>query len=94
MVETEELVEVVSKEKKTPVCEIIVHNDDVNSFEWVITSFIEILQHEAIQAEQCAMIVHNNGKCAVKRGSYKELEPKCTALLDRGLSATIDFKEV
>lgn len=94
MVETEELVEVVSKEKKTPVCEIIVHNDDVNSFEWVITSFIEILQHEAIQAEQCVMIVHNNGKCAVKRGSYKELEPKCTALLDRGLSATIDFKEV
>ena len=70
--------------------EIILYNDDVNTFDWVIECLIEICEHNALQAEQCAVITHYKGKCSVKSGSYEELEPKCTALLERGLSAQIE----
>jgi ATP-dependent Clp protease adaptor protein ClpS len=69
--------------------EIILYNDDVNTFDHVIKTLIAVCEHTPQQAEQCAMIVHYNGKCTVKSGSYKELEPKCTRLLDAGLSAEI-----
>ncbi len=72
-----------------PVREIILHNDDVNTFDHVIECLVEICGHDPIQAEQCAWIVHYNGKCSVKRGTFDSLEPRCTALLDRGLSAAI-----
>lgn len=72
-----------------PVRDIILHNDDVNTFDHVIACLMEICGHEPIQAEQCAWIVHHNGKCAVKRGTFDQLEPHCTALLERGLSADI-----
>ena len=69
--------------------EIILYNDDINTFDHVIKTLIAVCEHTSQQAEQCAMIVHYNGKCAVKTGSYKELEPKCSRLLDAGLSAEI-----
>jgi ATP-dependent Clp protease adaptor protein ClpS len=69
--------------------EIVLYNDDVNTFSWVIRSLVEICEHDRIQAEQCALIVHTKGKCGVKNGSYEELEPRCSALLERGLSAEI-----
>ncbi len=69
--------------------EIVLYNDDVNTFSWVIRSLVEICEHDHIQAEQCALIVHTKGKCGVKNGSYEELEPRCSALLERGLSAEI-----
>lgn len=69
---------------------IIIFNDDVNTFDWVIQCLIEICEHAFEQAEQCAWIIHTKGKYAVKHGSYKTLEPMCTALCDRGLSASID----
>lgn len=69
--------------------DLIVFNDDVNTFDHVIDSFIKICKHEAVQAEQCAWIIHFSGKCQIKSGTYEELEPMCTALLDRGLSAEI-----
>ena len=72
-----------------PVKEIVLHNDDVNTFDHVIDSLVDICGHEPIQAEQCAWIVHHNGKCSVKRGTFDQLEPRCTALLQRGLSAEI-----
>lgn len=72
-----------------PIKEIVLHNDDVNTFDHVIFSLMEVCGHEPIQAEQCAWIVHHNGKCSVKRGTFDQLEPRCTALLDRGLSAEI-----
>ena len=72
-----------------PVRDIILHNDDVNTFDHVISCLMEICGNDPIQAEQCAWIVHNNGKCAVKRGTFDQLEPRCTALLERGLSADI-----
>jgi len=68
---------------------IIVFNDDVNTFDHVIDSFMKILNHSAVQAEQCAMIIHTKGKCKVKDGDYSELVPLCSAILDRGISADI-----
>lgn len=69
--------------------DLIVFNDDVNTFDHVIESLIKVCSHDTIQAEQCTWIIHHNGKCQVKRGSYERLEPMCTALLDRGISAEI-----
>lgn len=68
---------------------IVVFNDDVNTFDDVIESLIEICGHDSIQAEQCTLIIHFKGKCTVKNGSFEKLEPMCTALLERGLSAEI-----
>lgn len=64
-------------------------NDDVNTFDFVIETLVEVCGHEYLQAEQCAYIVHYKGKCAVKHGSYEELEPLCSEMLRRGLSAEI-----
>jgi ATP-dependent Clp protease adaptor protein ClpS len=69
--------------------QLIVFNDDVNTFDFVIESLIKICKHDPIQAEQCAHIIHFTGKCAVKHGDWETLEPMCTALLDRGISAEI-----
>jgi len=69
---------------------IIVYNDDVNTFEHVINSFIDVLKHTVEQAEQCAFIIHTKGKCKVKQGDYSELVPLCSAILDRGISAEIN----
>jgi ATP-dependent Clp protease adaptor protein ClpS len=70
--------------------DLIIYNDDFNTFQHVIVSLCEICDHEPIQAEQCAMIIHNTGKCGVKRGTAQDLQPMCEALLDRGLSAKIE----
>ena len=70
--------------------DLILHNDDVNTFEFVINTLVEICDHNPLQAEQCAFLVHHKGKCGVKRGSYADLEPICLALLNKGLSVTID----
>ncbi len=69
--------------------EIILYNDDVNSFDHVIETLIYACDHTSEQAEQCSIIVHYKGKCAVKTGAYKELEPRCSMLLEAGLSAEI-----
>lgn len=69
--------------------EIILHNDDVNTFEHVIVSLMDICDHDPLQAEQCAWLVHYTGKCSVKRGSFEILRPLCEALCERGLSADI-----
>ncbi|MDY7394872.1 ATP-dependent Clp protease adaptor ClpS [Aureibaculum sp. 2210JD6-5] len=69
--------------------EIILFNDDVNTFEHVIESLIDVCNHSSVQAEQCAYIVHYKGKCAVKTGEYDELKPRCSRLLELGLSAEI-----
>ncbi len=69
--------------------EIILYNDDVNTFDFVIDSLINVCDHTVEQAEQCTILVHYKGQCAVKTGEYKELEPRCTKLLELGLSAEI-----
>lgn len=69
--------------------EIVLFNDDVNTFDHVIETLIRICEHTSEQAEQCAMIVHYKGKCVVKTGTLDELKPKCSALLSAGLSAEL-----
>lgn len=69
---------------------LIVWNDEVNTFEWVIQTLMEVCGHSLEQAEQCAMIIHTKGKYAVKRGSYEELKPQCDAITERGIGATIE----
>jgi ATP-dependent Clp protease adaptor protein ClpS len=69
--------------------EIILYNDDVNTFEHVINCLVQICDHTLLQAEQCAFLVHYTGKCAVKTGSLEELVPRCSALLEEGLSAEV-----
>ena len=69
--------------------EIILYNDDINTFDHVINSLVAYCKHTFEQAEQCAYIVHYSGKCAVKSGSYEELEPICRKLLEVQLSAEI-----
>lgn len=69
---------------------LIVYNDDVNTFDFIIESLITVCKHEREQAEQCAHIIHFKGKCAVKVGSFRKLQPLCEALADRGISAVIE----
>lgn len=71
-------------------CSLVVWNDEVNTFEWVIETLMEICNHTQEQAEQCAMIIHSHGKYAVKHGGYNELKPMCDAITDRGIGATIE----
>jgi ATP-dependent Clp protease adaptor protein ClpS len=74
----------------TPSYSLIVWNDEVNSFDWVIETLMEVCGHDLEQAEQCAMIIHNKGKYAVKNGDYDTLKPMCDAITDRGIGATIE----
>ena len=76
-------------EKEVNQNEIVLFNDDVNTFDHVIDSLIEICEHTLEQAEQCAILVHYKGKCTVKTGEYKDLKPRCLQLLTKGLSAEI-----
>lgn len=69
---------------------IIVYNDDHNTFDWVIESFVSVCRHNAAQAEQLSYLIHFKGKATVKTGSKKELKPIKDALVDRGLSAVIE----
>ena len=72
-------------------CNLIVWNDEINTFEWVIDTLMEICGHSHEQAEQCAYIIHFQRKYAVKNGSYDELKPKCDAITDRGIGATVEM---
>jgi len=78
------------KEKIIKVEALVIYNDNVNTFDHVIESLIKICSHQSEQAEQCAYIIHHKGKCVVKSGEFKKLRPMCEALLERGLSATIE----
>lgn len=69
---------------------LILHNDDVNTFDFVIESLIEVCNHDEEQAEQCALITHYKGKCDVKKGDFETLKPMKDKLLSKGLQVTID----
>ena len=88
--DTEVLLEldIITKEEKEK--NIVLFNDDVNTFEWVIECLTKYCGHDFIQAEQCATLVHYKGKCIVKSGSIDKLKPICEVLLEKGLSAEIN----
>jgi ATP-dependent Clp protease adaptor protein ClpS len=69
---------------------LVLFNDEVNTFEYVIDSLMDVCKHERQQAEQCSIIVHHNGKCEIKQGEYQKLKPMKEALAERGLSVTIE----
>ena len=82
--------EVLEKELIESEKSIVVYNDDFHTFDYVIETLIKVCQHDLIQAEQCTYLIHYTGRCIVKRGNYQKLEPLCSALLEKGLTAEID----
>ncbi len=69
---------------------LIVWNDEVNTFDWVIQTLVEVCGHEPEQAEQCTMIIHFKGKCSVRSADYETLKPMCESILERGIQATVE----
>lgn len=88
--ETEELVETDELTDTGGFAQLVVYNDDVNTFEWVIECFIDVLQHSQAQAEQLSLLIHFKGKAVVKTDTFDALKPKKDALVERGLSAVIE----
>jgi len=89
----EELEEVLVEEEISDtgnICQLIVYNDDHNTFDWVIKCFIDVLEHGSEQSEQLAMLIHFKGKASVKTAPKNVLKPKKDALIERGLSAVIE----
>ena len=84
-----EEVEVLDEIRVSELCELVVFNDDVNTFEHVIDTLIKVCKHTADQAEQCTLIIHYKGKCSVKLGNFEELKPMRQGICDRGISAEI-----
>ncbi|MFT4696915.1 MAG: ATP-dependent Clp protease adaptor protein ClpS [Flavobacteriaceae bacterium] len=81
--------DVAIAEKESTQHQIILYNDDVNTFDHVVDTLISACEHTLEQAEQCSIIVHYKGKCGVKTGTYDELKPRCTMLLNADLNAEI-----
>ncbi len=79
------LEELIDKEER----DLVVYNDDVNTFDHVTKILIKVCKHTQEQAEQCTFIIHYKGKCAVKKGSVEKLKPMCQAILDAGIQAAI-----
>jgi ATP-dependent Clp protease adaptor protein ClpS len=88
--ETQEELDILELSEIEELRDLILYNDDVNTFDFVIDALVQVCKHDLVQAEQCTYLVHYAGKCAVKRGEFTKLEPLCSALLDRGLSAEIE----
>lgn len=82
--------EITTETTAVEVRRLIVHNDDHNTFEWVIETLISVCKHSAEQAEQCSYIIHSKGKYAVKHGTYKTLRPMKEAISERGINVTIE----
>lgn len=81
--------EVQTIEDQAAINEIVLFNDDINTFDHVIETLVDVCNHTFEQAEQCSILVHYKGKCTVKTGAYNDLEPRCSKLLQAGLTAEI-----
>ena len=82
----EDVLEVV---ETTDAMDLVVFNDDVNTFEHVINTLIRVCRHTPEQAEQCTMLIHYKGKCAVKKGDYDFLRPVRESICEAGIDAKI-----
>jgi ATP-dependent Clp protease adaptor protein ClpS len=85
----EEEVDLLEETGSSDVNDLVVFNDDINTFEHVIDALVKICQHSPEQAEQCTLIIHYKGKCTVKTGSFNDLKAMRQAICDRGISAEI-----
>lgn len=89
-VKEKELKEVTAVEKSVEAHELILLNDEVNTFDYVIDVLICVCEHDAIQAEQCAWLTHYKGKCSVRSGKLEDMIVLCISLLDAGLTAEVN----
>jgi ATP-dependent Clp protease adaptor protein ClpS len=87
LIDTE--VEILDKTIETELKKLVVYNDDVNTFDWVIDTLVEVCKHTSEQAEQCTIIIHFKGKCSVKEGELEELIEMRNEICRRGISAEI-----
>ena len=85
----EELVEVLEDIKDVDLRDLVVYNDDFNTFDHVINTLVKVCNHSTNQAEQCAYIIHYKGKCTVKHGPLNKLRPMKDAICDAGIDARI-----
>lgn len=85
----QESVDVLEKVVEDDLCDLVVFNDDVNTFEHVINILMKVCGHTANQAEQCSLLIHYKGKCTVKNGTFEELRPMCESILEAGITATV-----
>jgi len=85
----EEMVDVLEDVKEVDLHDLVVYNDDVNTFDHVINTLIKVCNHTSVQAEQCAYIIHYKGKCTVKRGTFNKLRPMKDAICEAGIDARI-----
>ena len=85
----EQLVDVLEAIETTDLTDLVVFNDDFNTFEHVIETLIKVCKHTPEQAEQCTVIIHHKGKCAVKKGSFDFLTPMRNAICEAGIDARI-----
>ena len=88
LTDTNEETAILTEEEES--CHLVVWNDEVNTFDWVIDTLMEVCGHAREQAEQCAYFIHYKGKYAVKHGSYDILKPQCDAITERGINATVE----
>lgn len=84
-----ELVEVLEVIETTDLMDLVIFNDDVNTFDHVIQTLMKVCRHTAEQAEQCSLIIHYRGKCTVKNGDFEFLRPMRDAICDAGIDARI-----
>jgi ATP-dependent Clp protease adaptor protein ClpS len=84
-----EMVEVLEVIETTDVKNLVVFNDDINTFDHVTSTLVRVCKHTAEQAEQCTWIIHYKGKCTVKTGSFDELKPMKEAICEAGIDARI-----
>jgi len=77
------------KQQVTDLKELVLFNDDVNTFDFVIETLIDVCEHDPIQAEQCALITHFKGKCGVKSGTFYDLKPIYEEMTRRDLTVEI-----
>ncbi len=82
-------VDILEDTVDTALNDLVVFNDDVNTFEHVIDTLIKVCKHTMEQAEQCTLLIHYKGKCAVKQGTFEELVPMRNAICQRGISAEV-----
>jgi ATP-dependent Clp protease adaptor protein ClpS len=82
--------DILVDEVATTTHKLVLHNDDVNTFESVIDALVTVCRHTVEQAEQCSLIIHHRGKYAVKHGSMRRLKPMKDQIVDRGINATIE----
>jgi ATP-dependent Clp protease adaptor protein ClpS len=82
-------VEVMEAVETTDLMDLVVFNDDFNTFDHVIKTLMKVCEHSQEQAEQCTIIIHYKGKCAVKKGSFDFLKPMREAICEEGIDARI-----